>query len=388
MANGEKTLVLSEVFPPRHGGSGRWFFELYSRLPRAEYTIAAGCTSGDHSFDAKQSLDIRRIRLSSKSWGLLSFEGIRFYWRAFRDVRRLVNETGATKLHCGRCFPEGVIAWIYSKLYRSPYACYVHGEDIQTATLSREHAILVGLVLRNSAFLLANSKNTAALLKNSWQIDEGKIQVLYPGIDANRFKPAAPDSTFLAKMGWLNRTVMLTVGRLQKRKGHDMLIRALPTIAERYPDVLYAIVGGGDQLEELQSLAIEQCVDDRVHFLGELSDEQMIRCYQQCTLFLLPNREEGRDIEGFGLVLVEAQACGKPVLAGTSGGTSETMLVGKSGIVVDCRTPDTLAQAVNSLLNEGSRLRKRGEIGREYVSERYDWTACAAFAAKVFSERT
>src|SRR5438067_96216 len=126
------------------------------------------------------------------------------------------------------------------------------------------------------------------------------------------------------------------------------------------PDVLCAIVGDGDERQVLRDLAAAEGQGDRVQFLGELDDEATIGCYQQCDLFLLPNRQVGQDIEGFGMVLLEAQACGKPVIAGASGGTAETMSIPETGTVIDCTTPDRLAEVVTDWLRDPARRERMG----------------------------
>jgi phosphatidylinositol alpha-1,6-mannosyltransferase len=162
------------------------------------------------------------------------------------------------------------------------------------------------------------------------------------------------------------------------------LIQALPTIREKHPNVLYAILGDGEEKALLQLLAQAIGVSDSVQFLGEASDQQLLQCYQQCDLFVLPNRSIGRDVEGFGMVLLEAQACGKPVVAGASGGTAETMRVIESGRIVPCETPDPLASTINDLLSNRSQLVQMGERGRAWVCERFDWEALSREAAEVF----
>jgi phosphatidylinositol alpha-1,6-mannosyltransferase len=144
-------------------------------------------------------------------------------------------------------------------------------------------------------------------------------------------------------------------------------------------------VGDGDELGFLKALAIENKVESHVQFLGELSDEAMRRCYQHCDLFVLPNRQVGQDIEGFGMVLLEAQACGKPVVAGTSGGTAETMDIPNTGLVVDCESPEALAQNIISLLRDDNRLREMGDAARPWTIEHFDWKSLSLRAAKLFS---
>jgi phosphatidylinositol alpha-1,6-mannosyltransferase len=162
-----------------------------------------------------------------------------------------------------------------------------------------------------------------------------------------------------------------------------MLIRALPQIRDSLPDVLYAIVGDGDQRPELERLVVENGVSDTVQFLGELPDERLIECYQQCDLFVLPNREVDGDFEGFGMVLLEAQACGKPVIAGDSGGTAETMVPGVTGLIADCTSPEPLATAVTEILID-RKLEDMSQAARAWVVDRFDWSSLASEAADLF----
>ena len=171
-------------------------------------------------------------------------------------------------------------------------------------------------VFAGASLVIANSQNTRSMLLGDWRLPTEKVRLLHPGVDTRRFVPAARDEAVFRELNWEGHTVLLTVGRLQKRKGHDMLIRTLPAVSARCPNVLYAIVGDGDERPALQALANSEGVAEHVQFLSEVSDEQLVRCYQQCDLFVLPNRAIGRDVEGFGMVLLKAQACGKAVVAG------------------------------------------------------------------------
>lgn len=379
------TLLLSEIFPPKHGGSGRWFWEIYSRLPRESFAIVAGTDSNQDAFDATHDLRLTRASLAMPQWGLRSFRALRDYVRIVRTVRRAMKRQGATHLHVGRCLPEGWVAWLLKRLCGVSYTCFVHGEDVETAASSRELSFMVRRILSGADRLIANSQNTARLLREGWDVPSERITVLYPGCDTTRFVPASRDSAVRQQLGWGNRPTVLTVGRLQKRKGHDVLIQSLPFVREAIPDVLYAIIGDGEERPRLEKITQELGLTDHVRFLGEVDDLTMIRCYQQCDLFALPNRQVGRDIEGFGMVLVEAQSCGRPVLAGASGGTRETMLPGETGEVVACESPETLAPVLTSLLLNPLRLEMMGRAARDHVTARFDWGSLAAGAADVFS---
>ena len=369
----KKSLLLSEIFPPVKGGSGRWFWEMYTRLPNEKVVVAAGTTAETKEFDKGHSLNVYRIALSSFSWGIKSLSGLGFYWKAFWQVRRIVKANNIELIHCGRCLPEGVIAWLIKKIFKVPYLCYIHGEDVETAATSRELSWLVNKVLNEASHLIANSKNTESILLNHWQTDPNKTHIVHPGVDTAQFSPSVTDLEIKKTLGWQDRTVILTVGRLQKRKGHDMLIKALPEILKHIPDLLYAIIGDGEEKAYLQALASELNVVDSVLFMQEIDDQKMIQCYQQCNVFVLPNRSIGSDIEGFGMVLVEAQSCGKPVIAGASGGTAETMLLDQTGVVLDCTTPTALAETLSLWLSSPDKCEEMGKTGRSHVVSTLDW---------------
>ncbi len=379
-----KTLLLSEIFPPKTGGSGRWFWEIYSRMSRDEVTILAGTDARQAEFDATHHLDVVRAPLTKSQWGIARLDSVREYWRIAQTVRKLAKERGIERLHCGRCLPEGWVAFLLKYLAGLPYVCYVHGEDVESAATSRELSWMTRRVLNNADFLVANSQNTSRLLTENWNVPKSKVRLLYPGVDTQWFSPAPRSLDVRQQLGWGERKVVLTVGRLQKRKGHDMLIRALPAIRQAVPNVLYAIAGAGDELAALEALVQSEGVADHVQFLGEPNDTTLIQCYQQCDLFVLANRQVGRDIEGFGMVLLEAQSCGRPVLAGASGGTAETMQIPDTGLVVPCDTPDQLGREITSLLLDDARRERMGQAARQWVTSRFDWQALSVQAAEAF----
>jgi phosphatidylinositol alpha-1,6-mannosyltransferase len=379
-----RILLLSDIFPPKTGGSGRWFWEIYSRLPREQIVVATGEDPRAGDFDRTHDLSVVRMPLTMATRGLRPFSNLKRYVSLAWQIRGIAKRERVDAIHAARNLPEGFIAYLVRRISGIPYLCYVHGEDVGVSATSRELAWMTRRVLKGASLVIANSQNTRSMLLNDWRMPDDKLRLLYPGVDTKRFVPAAVDESIRQSLGWSNRTVLLTVGRLQKRKGHDTLIQALPTIREKHPNVLYAILGDGEEKALLQLLAQAIGVSDSVQFLGEASDQQLLQCYQQCDLFVLPNRSIGRDVEGFGMVLLEAQACGKPVVAGASGGTAETMRVIESGRIVPCETPDPLASTINDLLSNRSQLVQMGERGRAWVCERFDWEALSREAAEVF----
>ncbi len=379
----KKTLLLTENFPPKEGGSGRWFWELYSRLPNDKVLIVANDTPEGREFDKTHELDIVRIELESTEWGLASTKGLGFYWETIRKVLKLIKEHDIEEVHCGRVIPEGVIARALKLLAGARYNCFVHGEDVETAATSREHSLLVKNVCKNASMLICNSENTANIVRKLGFDSGSKCEVLHPGVDTSRFEVAAPDTSFRQKMGWSGKRVLLTVGRLQRRKGQDFLIKSMPALLKEFPDLFYAVVGRGECYDELISLVDQHKLHDNVCVYPDMDDEALIKCYQQCDIFILPNRTIDNDIEGFGMVLVEAQVCGKPVIAGDSGGTRETMNIGKTGHIIDCSSTENLLNGLSPILRNREIVDGEVDIA-DYAKNRFNWDQHVAKAKRLF----
>lgn len=379
-----KTLLLSDIFPPKTGGSGRWFWEIYSRLARDKYLIAAGEDPRQLEFDRTHDLAIARLPLTMRQWGVRSWSGLSGYWGATARLKRLIRKHDVRMIHCGRVLPEGVMALALKWRLGVKYLAYVHGEDVATALESREHAFLVRRVLAGAELLIANSKNTRRILCDQWQVPERKVRVLYPGVDTTRFVPEPCDERMRSELGWGNRPVVLTVGRLQKRKGHDQMIRAVRQLRDEFPRLLYVAIGDGEERAELERIIDAEGLRENVQLVGETDDRRLIGSYQQCDLFILPNRQVNQDIEGFGMVLLEAQSCGKPVIAGASGGTSEAMQAPETGRIAACETPDGIVLVVAELLRDRALRKAMGQRGREWVTSNFDWSALAQQARELF----
>jgi phosphatidylinositol alpha-1,6-mannosyltransferase len=393
-AQAPTTLLITKIFPPKVGGRCRWLWELYRRLPRQEYVIAAGEDPRDEEFDDRHDLRVVRAPLTLPERKAYRTRALKSYWRALRAVDRTARLNGVGRVHCGACVPEGWLALLLKWRYGLPYLCYVHGEEVKLASAgggrgamsSRQLRWMTWGVLREAKFAIANSLNTARILRHEWNLPPERIRIMYPGVDTGLFMPASNSMAVRKELGWKNRRVLLTVARLDKHKGHDQMILALDRIRQVVPDVLYAIVGDGAERPFLQELVGQQRLGQHVQFLGEVDDERLVRCYQQCDLFVLPNRQVGRDLEGFGMVLLEAQACAKPVVAGTSGGTAEAIRSPQTGLLVSCDGPHELAALLPELLADRARLERMGVAARQWVAERFDWARLTQHAQELFAD--
>lgn len=376
------SLLLTANFPPLRGGTPRLFWELYRRAPPGRARVLAGTLPDRADLASAPDLRVARLAVPFPEWPLFSAGGVVRYRAAVSALRRELTAGPARAVHAARLLPEGWIA----RRCAERYACWVHGEELNSIASSRQLRWMARRVLRDATLLMANSRHTARLLVEGFEVDPARIEVLLPGVDCAWFQPAPPDAAARARLGWCGRLVVLTVARLQARKGHLRLLDALPALAARHPNLLWAVIGEGEMRRELERRVAAAGLAAHVRCHGEVDERRLLDAYQQCDLFVLPNVEIDGDVEGFGMVLLEAQACGRPVIAGASGGTREAMVPGESGLLVDCADPTALGAALERLLGAPEQRRVMGERGRQWASG-FDWGVTAAAAVELWERR-
>ena len=206
-------------------------------------------------------------------------------------------------------------------------------------------------------------------------VSDKKIEVLYPAVDLDRYKPVSLPENYLTRAGLAGRRILLTVGRLVQRKGHDRVFLALPEIVKRFPDVIYCVVGIGQYENALKEKVKQLKLESYVRFMGKLEERELIYLYNACEIFIMPSREiaEGGHIEGFGIVFLEANACKKPVIGGRSGGVKEAIREGETGLLVDPESPRDIADKVISLLKDPAKAGQMGQQGYDWVRKSFSW---------------
>jgi phosphatidylinositol alpha-1,6-mannosyltransferase len=243
---------------------------------------------------------------------------------------------------------------------------YIHGEEVTSTTTYLLYGRNREFYLKQADAVVAVSQFTKHALIKLMHVNPEKITVIENGVNTSKFHPAPKDEKLLAKHNLVNKKVILTVGRLVERKGVDKTILALPKIIQKIPDIHYLVVGTGEFSETLKKLVAEQNLTNFVTFAGRVSEGDLVKYYQSCDLFIMPNRElADHDTEGFGLVFLEANACKKPVIGGKAGGAVEAVKDGETGILVDGNNPDEIAAAVISLLNNPDLMSKMAQTGYE-----------------------
>jgi phosphatidylinositol alpha-1,6-mannosyltransferase len=366
-------LVLTENFVPTKGGTITWMLNTYSRFDAQEVVVVTSPQEGDACFDQALPFRVVRIPVSMADWdptvpaSLTQY--LRIIWHVYRHCRMLhIQQT-----HCAKVLPEGLVAWALYWLSGLPYLLYAHGEEILIALASRKLAWIVPRIYRGAAAVIANSRNTKKLLQDIG-VDANRIHVIHPGVDPQSFCVGPQAAQRIRQKHQLGTApVLLTVGRMQRRKGQDMVIRSLPHIRQRIPQVKYVMVGTGEELNSLIILAQALGVQDSVVFAGSVPDEELAAYYAACDVFIMPNRQIGDDIEGFGIAYLEASAAGKPVIGGKSGGTDDAIVDGVTGLRVDGNNGVEIANAVIDLLYTPDRAKAMGMRGRRRVENEFVW---------------
>jgi phosphatidyl-myo-inositol dimannoside synthase len=368
-----RILVLTEHFLPAVGGSITWLLNTYSRYLPSETILIAGQHSGAAAIDLDLPFRVERTAMTMADWDPTLPSSLSHYLQISRYVYMSCRRYSIQQIHCAKVLPEGLVALFIKFVKRIPYLLYAHGEEIQTGLASRKFRWLIPKIYNSASVIIANSRHTQALLQNIG-VSPAKIHVIHPGVNLQLFHDGKESAQMLREQYHLgDAPVLLTVGRLQRRKGHDMVIRALPLIQAKLPRTTYFIVGAGEELAYLQRLVDEMGVADSVIFTGCVSDEELPGYYAACDVFIMPNREIDGDIEGFGMVYLEASAAGKPVIGGRSGGTEDAILDGVTGLRVDGASVVQIADAVIALLNDSGTSRMMGERGRLRVEREFTW---------------
>lgn len=382
----QRVLLMSEYFLPQKGGSVTWLANLYSRLAPHDVSVLAGTCENQELGDAAFPHPVARAPMSFPDRDPTVFSAMGSYWKLYRATRKVCRERRIQQIHCGKVLPEGWVAYWMHRLHGVPYVMYAHGEEITTSLLSRRLKLVLPLIYKGAAAVVANSGHTGEILE-SIGVPASRIHVIHPAVPAEQFEGVEPQGRELrARHGLEEDQVVLTVGRLQLRKGHDVAIKAMPKILQQHPRVKYVIVGSGEERDSLESLAGSLGVTDHVIFPGVVSDEELPAWYGACDVFLMPNRTVNQDLEGFGIVFLEAAAARRPSIAGSTGGTREAVVDGVTGLLVNGESEQEVARAVCELLGDRDRADQLGAAGRARVERDFTYDASAARLRRLTDE--
>jgi phosphatidyl-myo-inositol dimannoside synthase len=375
-----KYLVLTELFLPTKGGTAVWFAEVYPRLGGKGIHIITAAVPGSEEVDASHRNTIHRLSLARVPW--LKPESLLMYLRFFTRALRLAATRRFDAIHAGRALPEGFVAWLVARLTWHKVVIYAHGEELTTWGNGAKYK-LMRFALRHADFVIANSEFTRDQLLRMG-VQPPTIRLIYPGVDTERFRPGLETRDLKAGIALSEgEKLVLSVGRLQKRKGFDTVIRCIARLADAGYSVKYALIGIGEQLDDLKALSKEVGVEHLVHFLGHVPENDLPRWYCACDVFAMPNREINGDNEGFGMVFVEAAACGKPAIAGIDGGTGSAVEDGITGFRVNGNDVQAVYSRLLEVVSDGALGKKLGQAAMKRAIAEMSWSRVAESSAAI-----
>lgn len=367
-------LVITELFLPTKGGTAVWFDEVYRRLGGKEVHIITADVPGSAQHDGSHPNAVHRIRL--KRYAFLRPESLIIYAKFLVASFRTAWRARVVAVHAGRVLPEGLVGWIVARVARRPLVIYAHGEELTTWRQPMKLRAMTW-TYRHADMVIANSDYTRGeLLKLG--VAQERIRMLNPGVNVQRFRPGLPCDDLKARIGIApDERFVLSVGRLTRRKGFDQVVRAIASLVQGGLRVRYAIIGIGEDLEYIRALAKELGVTDRVHMLSHVDAEELPRWYNAADVVAMPNRDINGDTEGFGLVFLEAAACGKPTVAGLAGGTGAAVIHGVTGLRVDGESTAAIAEALKCLLTLPKLAADLGDRGLSRARAEFSWERVA-----------
>ena len=383
-------LLLAYDFPPIGGGIARWMAELARRYPTGSLVVSTGQHPDAPDVDATFPNTIDRLPIPARR--LRTIQGL-LLWS--RRAAVLTRTHGAEFVWCGNIKPAAYPAkWVMERL-GTPFGILLHGGDL----LILQHQVHRSALKRRTARALLTS--ASVLVANSqWTRDRcvhllgeldveptaEQIRVVPLGADHEFFRPGLDVSAVRRRYGLEEGRWLLSVARLTRHKGIDTALQALHALCREYPDLRYAVVGTGEERGALEEMARELGLADRVRFLAGVPDRDLPALYNLAEIYLGVSRLMEQRVEGFGISLAEASACGVPVVAGRSGGIPEAVRDGETGLLVEAEDPVAVAAALRRLLGDPVLRRRLGEGGRRAVEERYNWNRVTADLARIGHE--
>lgn len=362
-----KTLFLTNDFGPRAGGIETFVHGLIERLPKGSvivYTSQQGNTSTyDQSWLDKYGVEVFRDR--SK----MLLPTPRVIWK----VRHLISKEQPDNLVFGAAAP---LALAGKLLTANRKIAITHGHEVWWAKVPPFNLLLrlIGNSVDHLTYLGQFTK--LEISKALSRSGKSKLIQISPGIDTEHFKPV--DSAKLrSELGIADKEVIVSVGRLVPRKGQDILIKAMPKILKSREQAHLLLVGSGPYRRKLEGLIVELNLQSHVTFTGRVQYQDLPTYLSAGDIFAMPARSRffGLEVEGLGIVYLEASSCGLPVLAGDSGGAPDAVDQGVTGLVVNGLDVDQVAVGVIQLLS--SDRKAMGQAGREFVLKNWDWSIWA-----------
>jgi phosphatidylinositol alpha-1,6-mannosyltransferase len=360
-----KVLVVTNDFPPRAGGIQSFVHALAAGLPTGSVTVYAPAWPGAAEFDAAQPFPVERHPTSL----MLPVPSVA------RRAGRLLRRDGCDTVLFGAAAPLGLLAPSLRRAGARRLVAITHGHEAGWAVLPGARSLLRRIGDTTDMLTYLGEYTRVRVARALSPAAAARMTRLAPGVDTSAFRPGAGGAAIRERLGLSGRPVTVCVSRLVPRKGQDTLIRAWPEVLAAVPDAVLLIVGGGQYRAALERLAARAGVTSSVVFTGPVPWPELPAYYDAGDVFAMPcrTRRHGLDVEGLGIVYLEASATGLPVIGGDSGNAPDTIVAGETGYVVPGGSAAGLVERLVELLTDPAAARAMGEKGLAWVDQEWRW---------------
>ena len=361
------TLVITNDFPPRPGGIQTFGYELVRRFDPTQVSVLTSSWDGATEFDAAQKF----MTVRAKTKTLLPDK------RTLAMAREIIVAHNITRVLFGAAAPLGLLAPSLRKLGVKNIVGMTQGHEVGWAmTPGMKQALRK--IGNDVDYLTYISEYTHQKISRALSPSAAlNMRRVVPGVNTTEFSPTnlTAGSALRSSIGWVNRPVIICVSRLMTRKGQDQIIQALPQVLKVVPLASLIIVGDGPYRKHLEKLTADLGLRDNVHFTGKVDQAQLANWYAAGDVFAMPCRTRvgGWDVEGLGIVFLEASATGLPVIVGNSGGAVDAVLDGETGFLVNGNNLSEIGDRLIELLADQDLAKRLGSAGRNWVTQEWTW---------------
>lgn len=359
-----KVLLLTENWPPRQGGIENYLSAIATNLPPGSTAVVAPPGSNKSIGGGIARVDTRRF-----FWPIIKPSWLPLFIWLWRRLRR----ESVDVVICGKALFEGLVGYYLKKYLGIPYVVCTYAMEVETWRQSRWTRRKLGRVLAAADRIVYINDRTKEVLLASGARQQQLVKI-WPGVDALFLRPVTPKQLQAAKEKYaLRQPYIICVSRLIGRKGVDVLIEGFAALDQtKFNDINLVIVGNGPEAARLKKIAQQNYVPTSVQFLDDVPTHDLPALYAGSLFFALTPRELPGDIEGFGIVYLEAAALGKAVVGSATGGVGEAVVDQETGILVKPKV-DEITKALEALLSDAKRRAQLGGAGRARVIQEFDW---------------
>jgi len=363
-----KILLVTNDLGPHTGGIESFILGLLGEMDGSQVVIYTSCEIGSEEFDKGLAQKFGVVVIRDRAKVLLPTPRIN------RAVAQVMKDYDARVIWFGAAAPLG---WMSGHLRRSGakrIVALTHGHEVWWSKLWPFSLVMKTMAGQIDALGYLGEFTKRAMMKAVG--DSTEMVRIAPGISIDHFTPGPKSADLAKELGVENKELVLCVGRLVHRKGQDRLIEAMPRVLKSIPNAALLIVGEGPRRDVLEKLVAKHNLEGAVRIVGRLSYDKLPEVIRLGDVFAMPSRSRffGLEVEGLGIVYLEASACGVPILAGASGGAPDAVLEGETGLVVDGKNTDAIADSIIKLLNDAPLRQRMSVRGRQWAAEEWNWS--------------